>query len=275
MRSCKEYETLISAFLDGELSGEERAETAAHLAACPACRRYFDDLAAIHDVLDREEAPLPEGFAEAVMARVRTTPQEGKEEPAVILLHWRRWAALAACCAFAALGLWVFQARSGTMRGASQTILARSAPSVVQDADTPACPEEEDGAWEMDSPLQDEAEEEQPEEQKPLAGSAGEAADAADGALPEAEYQRNMADAAVSPAAAPPLDAEKALLSGTVTAGGETARAWVESELGLPWESGRRYPLTAEQFSALLDALDQAGEAFQIEPGEDFLLAAE
>ena len=35
MKTCEEYEALISAFLDGELSGEERAETAAHLAACP------------------------------------------------------------------------------------------------------------------------------------------------------------------------------------------------------------------------------------------------
>ena len=73
-----------------------------------------------------------------------------------------------------------------------------------------------------------------------------------------------------SHAVAPAMSADQAL-TGTVTAGGETARAWVERELGLPWE----YPLTAEQFSALLDELNLAGEDFRLEAGESCLLTAE
>ena len=46
MDPCEKYEPWISAFLDGELSGEDRAELMEHMAACPSCQRYFDDLVA-------------------------------------------------------------------------------------------------------------------------------------------------------------------------------------------------------------------------------------
>ena len=78
--SCEKYEPMISAFLDGELSEEERVDVAAHLAACPGCQRYFDDLVAIHDALEQEEVPVPEDFAESVMARVRETPAADEED---------------------------------------------------------------------------------------------------------------------------------------------------------------------------------------------------
>lgn len=121
MRSCVEYELLISAFLDGELSGEERVELTDHLTVCPKCQQYFNDLAAMHDAFDRDEVPVPEGFAQGVMARVRETPQSGK---GIRFPHWRRWTALAACCALAALGVWsVYRQSSGV---ASQTAMAGS-----------------------------------------------------------------------------------------------------------------------------------------------------
>ena len=51
MRTCEEYEALISAFIDGALADEDRAELMAHMAECPACQAYFDDQIAIHDAL--------------------------------------------------------------------------------------------------------------------------------------------------------------------------------------------------------------------------------
>lgn len=269
MKTCEEYEALISAFLDGELSGEERAETAAHLAACPVCQQYFDDLVAIHDALDREEAPLPEGFAGTVMARVRETPQEKPEKKVIAFPHWKRWAAMAACCAFAALGLWAFQARGGDARESGQVMLARSAPSPEQYADAPACAEADEG-MEAEALMMDDAEEGAPNQKQ--ASPTGNPPKAEDGAAPAAEYC--MEDAVDSHAVAPAMSADQAL-TGTMTAGGETARAWVERELGLPWEAGRQYPLTAEQFSALLDELNLAGEDFRLEAGESCLLTAE
>ena len=41
MKPCEEYEVWISAFLDGELSGEDRSELMQHMAVCQTCQRYF------------------------------------------------------------------------------------------------------------------------------------------------------------------------------------------------------------------------------------------
>lgn len=132
MKTCEEYASLISDFLDGELSAEDRAKVAEHLASCPSCQRYFDDLVAMHDAFDQiEEDPVPDGFAEQVMARVRETPRT-EEKKIIPFPRWRRWAALAACCAIAALGLWSTQ-RTAMPQKVSQSALAESAPSMARD----------------------------------------------------------------------------------------------------------------------------------------------
>ena len=41
MDRCERYTDLISARLDGELTGEEERELEAHLACCPACRSFW------------------------------------------------------------------------------------------------------------------------------------------------------------------------------------------------------------------------------------------
>ena len=148
-------------------------------------------------------------------------------------------------------------------------MLARSAPSPEQYADAPAYAEADEG-MEAEALMMDDAEEGAPNQKQ--ASPAGNPLEAEDGAAPAAEHR--MEDAVDSPAVAPAMSADKAL-TGTVTAGGVTARAWVERELGLPWEAGRQYPLTAEQFSALLDELNLAGEDFRLEAGDACLLTAE
>lgn len=283
MRSCKEFEPLISAFLDGELSEADRAETAAHLAACPACQKYYDDLVAIHDALEQmEEAPVPEGFAGTVMARVRATPQEREESRVIVLPRWRRWAALAACCALVALGVWRVRSYGGDMREAKQTVMARSAPAAVQDAGT--APAEEDAC--MPTALMDEAaEEETAREAQKQTGSGGDTDNKAEPAAapaapaPEDDCTEDTADetpvCAYTQDACDPEEDRRDCAAGTVVAGGEAARAWVENELGLAWEPGRTYPLTEEEFAALLEALTAAGEDFRQEPGETCQLLAE
>lgn len=76
MDACREYEGLISAFIDGEITEPERVKLMEHMAACPACQSYFDDQIAIHDALTGLEAQAPSDFSEQVMARVRAMPQE-------------------------------------------------------------------------------------------------------------------------------------------------------------------------------------------------------
>ena len=63
--------------------------------------------------------------------------------------------------------------------------------------------------------------------------------------------------------------------SGIITASGETARTWVENELGLEWEPGRTYLLTEEEYAGLLSALTAADEDFRLEPEEGCWLVAE
>lgn len=269
MKPCKEYEIWISAFLDGELSGEDRAELMEHMAACRSCQQYFDDLVAIHDALDQEEVPVPEGFGAQVMVRVGETEQE-KPRKTVLLPHWRQWAALAACCALAALGLWSFRSARGD-RTAQYTAMA-DMPCMAQDASVPAAQNEEYGAV-CES-------EEVPEEEAPKLRMAG------DEAPPQPEPKeaaKATEDVPAMAAAAPPAgnDAvcanylEDALSEGTLSAGGETARRWVEEELGLDWEGGRLYELTGEEYAGLLAALTEAGEDFRQESGEGFWLLAE
>ena len=138
MKPCEEYEALISDFLDGELSAEDRAEVAEHLASCPACQQYFDDLVAMHDAFDQiGEVPVPEDFGARVMARVRETPQTGTKK-IISFPHWKRWAALAACCAIAALGLWGARQWEALPRTAYQFATDDSAPpAMARDADPP------------------------------------------------------------------------------------------------------------------------------------------
>lgn len=283
MKSCAEYEVLVSAFLDGELPAEQRSEVAAHLAACPACQRYFDDLVAIHDALDREEVPVPEGFADRVMARVRETDQD-REEKVIRFPHWKRWAALAACCAVVMLGVWRFQGDKNWEASRSRSSVAQTAPSMAFDA---ALSAEEEAAPEAGGliDLADSLDEEFALESETAVEEDKQVEDAiVEDCLdaPAARMSENSgADDAANgedkdePAAAPVAAGKQKTLAGTLTAGGPAARAWVEETLGLPWESGRTYPLTEEEYDALRTALTEAGEEFREEPGEGCCLTAE
>lgn len=101
-----EYQERLSALLDGELDDAEREEVCAHLTECEECRAYFAELNALREALrdtlgEADEADVPEGFAEGVVARLRDSaaPRRGKRGA------WRGIAALAACAAVAVLAI--------------------------------------------------------------------------------------------------------------------------------------------------------------------------
>ena len=249
----------------------------------------------MHDAFDRiEEVPVPDGFAERIMGLVRETPQTA-EKKIIPFPRWRRWAALAACCAIVALGLWSAQRREAMPQRASQSALAESAPSMARDA---AIEEiitaddalvtlmmDEDGAvFHKDVPAAFSEKEPSSEEQKQSRNAFGSTSDS----LPEVEEDvvETESDADYSrdgsgmpePAMAVPLPAagdREEPLSGIITASGEAVRAWVENELGLAWEPGRTYLLTEEEYAGLLSVLTAAEEEFQVEPEEGCWLLAE
>lgn len=308
MRTCVEYEDMISAFIDGALAERDRAALMEHMAACPACQEYFDQQIALHDALlaDAESIRPPEDFASDVMAHVRFTPQEKRKKPAV---HWQRWAALAACCAIAALALW----RGGA--GSRQVNVARDAadacPAAVEDqeetvraakeepaASPPeAVPEEQDDTLTAPPSLNSAP---PPEE----TASGGSAPDAGAQAAPQSgEEDRSAGEAsdegkraepkpriagdggAVAAECAPTADAPStALFDGTALLSNEpeaakaphtlltaspAAAAWVEETLGLPWAAGGRYELTAGEYAQLREVLDTGGADFTEQPGDE------
>jgi len=60
----------LSAYLDGELSAEERAEVAAHLAACPECAALLAAFAAVDGEASSLPAEAPDGYFESFPRRV-------------------------------------------------------------------------------------------------------------------------------------------------------------------------------------------------------------
>ena len=95
--SCDKYLELLSARLDGALTGEEERELEEHLAICPGCRAVGAQLAALQGAFpELEETPAPEGFTQGVMDRIRE-----EARPKVIPLfkrpQVRALAGLAAC----------------------------------------------------------------------------------------------------------------------------------------------------------------------------------
>lgn len=98
---CEKYLELLSARLDGVLTGEEERALEAHLAVCPECRALADHLAQLRDGFSGlEEREAPEGFAQEVMERIRA------EEPKKVIPLFKRpqlraLAGLAACLVLA------------------------------------------------------------------------------------------------------------------------------------------------------------------------------
>ena len=241
MRTCEGYELLISEFIDGALDEADRTELMAHMAGCPVCQAYFDDQIAIHDALTQlEEIPAPAGLAGQVMARVRETPQPSPAEKKIIPLpHWRRWAALAACCALIAVGVFGFQNNEPP---ASQAALRSAVMERALPADGERAAEEPAAA-----PVED--------------GIALHMGDDAPAAMPtEAALKQEKM-----------LDSQ--MYAGTLSTASPVAGTWVAEQLGLVWESGGSYILTEAEYMALRE------EPFDEIPGEvggsSYLLLAE
>jgi len=93
---CRETQLLISLHLDGELSKDEEAALAEHLAACEACCRELalqERLASALRELSREEAQAPPEMCGLVMSRLRA---ERKAALAWLPAAWRKAVASAA-----------------------------------------------------------------------------------------------------------------------------------------------------------------------------------
>lgn len=105
MEHCEDYLELISAGIDGQLTGEELQKLNDHLARCP-------DRRALYDIMAENDAALaglgdcepPEGFAQSVMERIQAERAPGK----IVSLFRRpqfKKAMTAAACALLCIGV--------------------------------------------------------------------------------------------------------------------------------------------------------------------------
>ena len=103
MLHCEEALELISARIDGPLSGEESARLEDHLSVCPACRTLAADLEQLHAELPLLAAQPPADLTANVMNRIREqkiTPFQSKKRR----WQWRSLASLAAVAVLVVIG---------------------------------------------------------------------------------------------------------------------------------------------------------------------------
>lgn len=107
MPNCKHFEGLCSASLDGELTRAQKRELEAHLAQCPACAAYLEDLKLMRTAWGDLKEPLPAELHEKIMENVlaeakQTVAEEHKRKrrPPVFTML----AAAAACVMLALSG---------------------------------------------------------------------------------------------------------------------------------------------------------------------------
>ena len=238
MKYCENFAALLDPFVDGELSPDEMARVQAHLDGCPACRAYVDDALAIRASFpDAEDTPVPDGFAESVMARIRAeaasqaeaAPQKKTSRPWLKAL-----ASLAACCAIVLLAAPMFSHSSKTE--------AAPAEAPVAAADTAASTERAmEFALTEEAPAGESAE----ESREDLASS--KLYDAAPSPSAAADSGATAYFTEADPASWLTLTAEEAgSLLADFTPAEET-----ETEL--------RYELTSGELETLLAALSEAG----------------
>ena len=238
MKYCENFAALLDPFVDGELSPDEMARVQAHLDGCPACRAYVDDALAIRASFpDAEDTPVPDGFAESVMARIRAeaasqaeaAPQKKTSRPWLKAL-----ASLAACCAIVLLAAPMFSHSSKTEAAPAE------APAAA--ADTGASTERVMGfAYTAEKATAEESAEEARED---LASS-------------------KLYDAAPAPSAAAGSDAKAHFKSDTsswLTLTAEEAGSLLASFTPVEeTETELRYELTSGELETLLAALSEAG----------------
>ena len=232
MKYCENFAALLDPFVDGELSPDEMARVQAHLDGCPACRAYVDDALAIRAAFpDAEDTPVPDGFSESVMARIRaeTVSQKRKNRPWLKAL-----ASLAACCAIVLLAAPMFAHGSKTEAAPAE------APAAA--ADTAASTERA-----MEFALTEEA-------------PAGESAEESREDLASSK----LYDAAPSPSAAADSGATayftEADPASWLTLTAEEAGSLLASFTPVEeTETELRYELTSGELETLLAALSEAG----------------
>lgn len=145
---CERARELLSPYLDGELSGDERREVATHIAACRACSAHAADFRRIGRTLaDSGREPAPRDLALRVRATLaREATVEGKTiGPSPVISSARRLpfaapalmrqaAVIVAACLLSALATWWAVGNVGQASRLEQEVLTAHMRSLLQDS---------------------------------------------------------------------------------------------------------------------------------------------
>lgn len=81
MTECEKYQELCAAFVDDELTAEELASLQAHLAGCPECTEYLDDLRQVAGLCREKPPEPPETLHENIMQYIVAEAQATVVQP--------------------------------------------------------------------------------------------------------------------------------------------------------------------------------------------------
>lgn len=73
MSDCKRIEEHLSAYLDGELTQQNRQGVEVHVEACPGCGRTLEELSRIREGISRLDQPQPSEEQWSKMMRITIT----------------------------------------------------------------------------------------------------------------------------------------------------------------------------------------------------------
>jgi hypothetical protein len=75
MADCKEYESMISSYVDGELPEHDKEALLSHLDGCASCRALLSVYQCISEAAGDNLLDVPEGFSVKVMDKIKELPK--------------------------------------------------------------------------------------------------------------------------------------------------------------------------------------------------------
>jgi anti-sigma factor RsiW len=144
---CERARELLSPYLDGELSAEERRAVAAHIERCRACAAEAADFQRIgRSIAEGGREPAPKALALRVRAslaraveaeKVQTVPSNARQAAGRLSLalrnRLRQAAVIAAACVISALATWWVTSTAGQQQRLEQDVLAAHVRSLLQE----------------------------------------------------------------------------------------------------------------------------------------------
>jgi anti-sigma factor RsiW len=143
---CDRASELLSPYLDGELSADERGAVAGHIETCRRCAAMLADLRRVsHAISDAGREPAPASLMPRVRAALAQAASDEAGQSASVLFRrligrnlsvyalMRQAAVVAAACLLTALATWWLVDSSGRQTRLEQELLSAHLRSLLQD----------------------------------------------------------------------------------------------------------------------------------------------